>query len=50
MKFSEMPYKRVTWEEIRETMQGHIQAFTQAEDGEGQYPSLPGGYGGYGSF
>ena len=37
MKFSEMPYKRVTWEEIRETMQGHIQAFTQAEDGEGQY-------------
>lgn len=37
MKFSEMPYKRVTWEEIRETMQGHIWAFTQAEDGEGQY-------------
>lgn len=37
MKFSEMPYNRVTWEEIREKIGEFCQAFREAGDAESQY-------------
>ncbi len=37
MKFSAMPYKRITWEEIEAKMKEHFDSFRQARDGEGQY-------------
>lgn len=37
VKFSEMPYQRVTWEEIEPRIKEYCQRFEQAESGEAQY-------------